>query len=131
MNSILHYWGISCQSRLFLNTPGHQYSVFAYVTESVPAAWAIMQFANATAVLPRAVTESGLCPIEVVLDADDFVAARDRLAVDVHQMLQNQDNRRFAFGFIVTETMVDMFDRSGAVSSLSVITTSSRNSFGR
>ena len=69
--------------------------------------------------LPRAVTESGLCPIEVVLDVDDLVAARDRLAVNVHQMFQNQDNRRFAFGFIITETMVDVFDRSGAVSSLS------------
>jgi len=77
------------------------------------------EFANANAQLPRAVTQSGLCPIEVVLDSDDHEASRDRLAANIHQMFQNQDNRRFAYGLVITETEVTvyMFDHSGAVAS--------------
>ncbi len=123
MNSILRCCGISCQTRLFLNTHSKSNQVISTpyfpVSPSLFLAGVGNEFANATAVLPRAVTQSGLCPIEVVLDADDLVAVRDRLAVNVHQMFQNQDNRRFAFGLIITETvlMVYMFDHSGAVAS--------------
>jgi len=75
------------------------------------------EFANAAAQLPRAVTQSGLCPLEVILDTDDHQAARDRLAVNIHLMFQNQDNRRFAYGLVITEKEVTvyMFDHSGAV----------------
>jgi len=58
-------------------------------------------------------------PSRVVLDSDDLEAARDRLAVNIHLMFQNQENRRFAYGLVITETGVTvyMFDHSGAVSS--------------
>jgi len=77
------------------------------------------EFANANAQLPRAVTQSGLCPIEVVLDSDDHDAAHDRLAANIHQMFQNQENRWFAYGLVITETEITvyMFDHSGTVAS--------------
>jgi len=89
------------------------------MTPSLFLAGAGDEFANANAKLPRAVTQSGLCPLEVVLDSDDHQASRDRLAANIHQMFQNQDNRRFAYGLVITETEVTvyMFDHSGAVAS--------------
>jgi len=90
------------------------------------------EFANATAQLPQAVTQSGLCPIEVVLDSDDHDAARDRLAANIHQMFQNQENRRFAYGLVITETEITvyMFDIPAQWPHSLVITIESRNSFG-
>ena len=123
MNSILRCCGISRQTRLFLNTHSNSKQVISTpyipVSPSLFLAGVGNEFANTGLVLPRAVTQSGLCPIEVVLDTDDLVAARDRLAVNVHQIFQNQDNRRFAFGLIITETVliVYLFDHSGAVAS--------------
>jgi len=77
------------------------------------------EFVNTSAELPRAVARSGISPIEVLLDSEDAMFSRDRLAVNMHQMFQNQDNRRFAYGLVVTETVftVYMFDHSGAVAS--------------
>jgi Fungal protein kinase len=69
--------------------------------------------------LPQANSVAGIAPIEVVLDSDDSLVARDRLATNISQMFCNQSNRRFAFGLIVTETTctVYLFDHSGAVAS--------------
>jgi Fungal protein kinase len=60
---------------------------------------------------------AGIAPIEVILDSDDVLVARDRLATNVSQMFCDQSARRFAFGLIMTETTcrVYMFDHSGAV----------------
>ena len=123
MNSILHCCGISRRNRLFLNTHSESNQVISWpfvpISPGLFLAGAGNEFANAMAELPRAFTESGLCPIEVVLDSDDHEAARDRLAVNTHLMFQIQENRRFAYGLIMTETGVTvyMFDHSGAVSS--------------
>ena len=121
MNNILHRCGISRRTRLFLNT--HSESTLVVSTPPSPMspslflAGAGKEFANAAAQLPRAVTQSGLCPIKVILDTEDHQAARDRLAVNIHLMFQNQDNRRFAHGLVITEKEVTvyMFDHSGAV----------------
>src|SRR5882724_5165813 len=123
MNNILHSCGISRRIRLFLNTHSGSTQVVSTppspMSPSLFLAGAGDEFANANAQLPRAVTQSGLCPIEVVLDSDDHDAARDRLAADIHQMFQNQENRRFAYGLVITETEITvyMFDHSGAVAS--------------
>src|SRR6266481_5463904 len=106
MNNMLHCCGISRQNRLFLNTHSDSKQVvstpFAPISPGLFLAGAGDEFANANAELPRALTQSGLCPIEVVLDSDDLEAARDRLAVNIHLMFQNQDNRRFAYGLVIT-----------------------------
>src|SRR5882672_1537217 len=123
MNNILHCCGISRRTRLFLNTHLESDQVISTppspMSPSLFLAGAGDEFANANAELPRAVTESGLCPIEVVLNSDDHEASRDRLAANIHQMFQNQDNRRFAYGLVITETEITvyMFDHSGAVAS--------------
>ena len=123
MNNILHCCGVSRQTRLFLNTHSESKPVVSTplspMSPSLFLAGAGEEFANVTAQLPRAFTQSGLSPIEVVLDSDNLEAARDRLAVNIHLMFQNQDNRRFAYGLVITETEVTvyMFDHSGAVAS--------------
>src|SRR5882724_450843 len=97
MNNILHRCGISRRTRLFLNTHSESTQVVSTppspMSPSLFLAGAGDEFANANAQLPRAVTQSGLCPIEVILDTDNHQAARDRLAVNIHLMFQNQDNR--------------------------------------
>ncbi|KAF8480545.1 hypothetical protein JB92DRAFT_3041434 [Gautieria morchelliformis] len=62
---------------------------------------------------------AGIAPIEVLLDSQDLLAARDRLVTNVSQMFCDQSRRRFAFGVVMTETTctVYMFDHSGAVAS--------------
>ncbi|KAF8478768.1 hypothetical protein JB92DRAFT_3133895 [Gautieria morchelliformis] len=67
----------------------------------------------------KAATVSGISPIEIILDSDDFPAARDRLATNMTLMMADQTHRRFAYGLIMTETTctVYMFDHSGAVAS--------------
>jgi len=123
MNTILHRYGISRRTRLFLNTHSESNLVVSTppspMSPSLFLAGAGSEFANAAAQLPRAVTQSGLCPIEVILDTDNHQAARDRLAVNIHLMFQNQDNRRFAHGLVITEKEVTvyMFDHSGSVAS--------------
>ena len=122
-NSILRCCGISHQNRLILNTHSESNQVISWHFVPIPPSLFLAgtgnEFANARAQLPRAFTPSGLCPIEVVLDSDDLEATRDRLAVNIHLMFQNQENRRFAYGLIITKTAVTvyMFDHSGAVSS--------------
>ncbi|KAF8520515.1 hypothetical protein JB92DRAFT_3094664 [Gautieria morchelliformis] len=65
----------------------------------------------------KPITQAGISPMEVILDSDDFLAARDRLAANMTQIMSDQTNRRFAYGLILTETTctVYMFDHSGAV----------------
>jgi len=48
------------------------------------------EFVNTSAELPRAVARSGISPIEVLLDSEDAMFSRDRLAINMHQMFQNQ-----------------------------------------
>jgi Fungal protein kinase len=62
---------------------------------------------------------SGISPIQVVLDSDDLLSARDRLAANVTHMMSVQTRRGFAYGLILTESTcsVYMFDHSGAVTS--------------
>ncbi|KAF8485563.1 hypothetical protein JB92DRAFT_1553734 [Gautieria morchelliformis] len=69
--------------------------------------------------LNEANSVAGIAPIEVIVDSDDSLVARDRLATNSSQMFCNQSNRRFAFGLIMTETTCEvyMFDHSGAVAS--------------
>ncbi|KAF8532096.1 hypothetical protein JB92DRAFT_3104147 [Gautieria morchelliformis] len=63
----------------------------------------------------------GISPFEIILDSEDFLAARDWLAASMTQVVSNQTHRRFAYGPIVTEATctVYTFHHSGAVASLS------------
>jgi Fungal protein kinase len=67
----------------------------------------------------KPIAQAGISPIEVILDSEDSLAARDRLAASMTQVMSNQTHRRFAYGLIMTETTctVYMFDHSGAVAS--------------
>jgi len=67
------------------------------------------EFVNTSAELPRAVARSGISPIEVLLDSEDAMFSRDRLAINMHQMFQNQDNRRFTYRLVVTEIVFTVY----------------------
>ncbi|KAF8522538.1 hypothetical protein JB92DRAFT_2887784 [Gautieria morchelliformis] len=62
---------------------------------------------------------SGIYPIQVILDSDDLLSARGRLAANLTHMMSVQTRRNFAYGLIMTESTcsVCMFDHSGAVAS--------------
>jgi len=123
MNNILRCHGISHHRRLFLDTHTPNKSVISIphspLSPSLFLAGVGDEFANTSAEKPEAFARCGISPVEIILDSDDFIGARDRLAVSIHQIFQNQDNRRFAYGLVLTESMVIvyMFDHSGAVAS--------------
>ena len=123
MNNILRCYGISRHNRLFLDTHTPNKRVASMtgspVSPSLFLAGVGDEFANPSAEKPEAFAHCGISPIEIILDSGDFMDARDRLAANKHQIFQNQDNRRFAYGLVLTESMVTiyMFDHSGAVAS--------------
>ena len=123
MNNILRCHGISRHNRLFLDTHTPKKSVVSMTASPVSPSLFLAgvgdEFANTSAEKPEAFAHCGISPIEIILDSDDYTGARDRLAANMHQIFQNQDNRRFAYGLVLTESMatVYMFDHSGAVAS--------------
>jgi hypothetical protein len=123
MNDILDLYNIHPDSRLFLDTHSGPRKVACRfsppVSPSLFLAGIGPEFINTYAEVPRANYSSGMTVLEVVLNDEDLDDARDRLAVYVHQLFQHQDNRRFAYGVVITEDMftVYMFDHSGVVAS--------------
>ncbi|KAF8530000.1 hypothetical protein JB92DRAFT_557978 [Gautieria morchelliformis] len=67
----------------------------------------------------KPIFQGGISPIEIILDSEDFLAARHRLLAHMTHMMSTQTHRRFANGLILTQTIcvVYMFDHSGAVES--------------
>jgi hypothetical protein len=113
MNNVLQYHGITRKTRLFLDTHTRKKIVCSIppspISPSLFLAGVGDEFANTYAEQPQAFTQSGISPVEIFLDSEDLVDARDRLAVNMQQMFQNQDNRRFAYSLVLTETMITVY----------------------
>lgn len=120
LNDILGFHGISDKDRLFLNTHNGGTAASRSTVPIDPGiflAGVAPEFATSKAELPRALYPSGISAFEVALDSEDLTAARDRLAVHMYRIFQDQANRRFAFGLVITQSIfiVYLFDNSGAV----------------
>jgi hypothetical protein len=67
--------------------------------------------------VPKAEYSCGMAPVRIMLESEFRYADRHLSAVHVNEMFLEQDNRRFAYALILTESYLRlfMFDPSGAV----------------
>ncbi|KIJ46115.1 hypothetical protein M422DRAFT_778606 [Sphaerobolus stellatus SS14] len=117
MNNIIAEFGVPREARRFINTHSTQiegaddlpFSPGIFLSGGGP------EFNRTAASLPCPRYRNAISPIEVCLDTDDQIYARDRLAVFMQEIFVTQGSRRFAYGLVITPNVLTMymFDHSG------------------